>query len=217
MELLTAPVAVEARDGRVAGIRCQRMELGEPDESGRRRPVPVPGSEFVIAADTMIAAVAQAPEISFLDAGHGLKVSARGTFVVDAKTLTTGKPGVFAGGDAYRGPGILIEAIADGRRGALSIDRYLRGVDLLTAREEVPLPVAELKDEEIKRIVASGKADKSPRVVIPTVPASERVRDFREVELALTEDEAKKEASRCLACGICSECHLCVHVARRAR
>ncbi|MBU4370344.1 MAG: FAD-dependent oxidoreductase [Proteobacteria bacterium] len=214
LELLTAPVAVDVKDGRVAGIRCQRMELGEPDESGRRRPVPVAGSEFVIAADTMIAAVAQAPEISFLDAGHGLEVSARGTFVVDAKTLTTGRPGIFAGGDAHRGPGILIEAIADGRRGALSIDRYLRGVDLLTAREEVPLPVVDLPDEEIAQIVASGKADSSPRVVIPTVPASERVRDFREVELALTEDEAKREASRCLACGICSECHLCVHVCK---
>ncbi|MEK6654511.1 MAG: dihydropyrimidine dehydrogenase, partial [Thermodesulfobacteriota bacterium] len=98
LKLLTAPVSVEVRDGRVAGVRCQRMELGEPDESGRRRPVPVAGSEFVIAADTMIAAVAQAPEISFLDAGHGLEVSARGTFVVDAKTLTTGRPGIFAGG-----------------------------------------------------------------------------------------------------------------------
>jgi heterodisulfide reductase subunit A-like polyferredoxin len=214
LELLTAPVAVEARDGRVTGIRCQRMELGEPDTSGRRRPVPVSGSEFVIAADTMIAAVAQAPEISFLDEGHGLEVSARGTFVVDAKTLATGRPGIFAGGDAYRGPGILIEAIADGRRGALSIDRYLRGVELLTAREETPLPVAELTDEEIKAIVASEKADPSPRVAIPMVPASERVRDFREVELVLAEDEAKKEASRCLACGICSECHLCVHVCK---
>ena len=72
LELLTAPVAVETADGRVAAIRCQRMELGEPDASGRRRPVPVPGSEFVIEADTMIAAVAQAPESSFLDAAHAL-------------------------------------------------------------------------------------------------------------------------------------------------
>jgi heterodisulfide reductase subunit A-like polyferredoxin len=214
LELLTAPVAVEVKDGRVAGIRCQRMELGEPDGSGRRRPVPVSGSEFVIEADTMIAAVAQAPEISFLDPGHGLEVSAQGTFVVDAKTLATGRPGVFAGGDAYRGPGILIEAIADGRRGALSIDRYLRGVDLLTPREETPLPAVDLGEEEIGRIVASGKVELSPRVEAPTLPVSERVRDFREVELALTEEAARREASRCLACGICSECHLCVRVCK---
>ncbi|MEW6335029.1 MAG: FAD-dependent oxidoreductase [Thermodesulfobacteriota bacterium] len=214
LELLTAPVAVEAKEGRVTGIRCRRMELGEPDASGRRRPVPVPGSEFVIAVDTVIAAVAQAPEISFLGADHGLEVSERGTFVVDPKTLATARPGIFAGGDAYRGPGILIEAIADGRRGALSIDRYLRGVDLLTAREEVPLPVADLEIEEIGRIVDSGKAAGSARAEIPTSAPADRVRDFREVELALTEEAARREASRCLACGICSECHLCVHVCK---
>ena len=214
LELLTAPVAVETAHGRIAAIRCQRMELGEPDASGRRRPVPVAGSEFVIAADTMIAAVAQAPEISFLDAGHGLEVSSRGTFVVDERTLATRRAGVFAGGDAHRGPGILIEAIADGRRGALSIDRYLRGVDLLTAREEVPLPVVDLSEEEIGRIVASGEVDLSPRAVMSTVPVAERLRDFREVELSLTEEEARREAARCLECGICSECHLCVRVCK---
>jgi heterodisulfide reductase subunit A-like polyferredoxin len=121
---------------------------------------------------------------------------------------------VFAGGDAHRGPGILIEAIADGRRGALSIDRYLRGVDLLTAREEVPLPVVDLSEEEIGRIVASGEIDLSPRAVMSTVPVAERLRDFREVELSLTEDEARREAARCLECGICSECHLCVRVCK---
>ena len=214
LELLTAPVAVVVKDGRVAGIRCQRMALGDPDESGRRRPVPIPGSEFVIEADTVIAAVAQAPEISFLDKTHGLEGSDRGTFVVDEKTLATNRPGVFAGGDAQRGPGILIWAIADGRRGALSIDRYLRGVDLLTAREQVPLPVVDLQDEEINRIIAAGGVDRSPRAAMPMVPVSERVRDFREVELALTEEEARREASRCLACGICSECHLCVRVCK---
>ena len=125
LELLTAPVAVETVDGGVAAIRCQRMELGEPDASGRRRPIPVAGSEFVIEADTMIAAVAQAPESSFLDATQEVAVNAQGAFVVDPRTLATNRPGIFAGGDAQRGPGILIEAVADGRRGALSIDRYL--------------------------------------------------------------------------------------------
>jgi heterodisulfide reductase subunit A2 len=214
LELLTAPVAVVVKDGAVAGIRCRRMVLGEPDDSGRRRPVPVPGSEFVIEADTMIAAVAQAPEISFLAAAHGLEVSPQGTFVVDERTLATNRPGVFAGGDAKRGPGILIWAIADGRRGALSIDRYLRDVDLLTAREEIPLPVVHLQGEEIDRMVQSGGVDSAPRATPAMAPAHERVHDFREVELALTEEEARREASRCLACGICSECHLCVRVCK---
>ncbi len=214
LELLTAPVAVEMADGRVAAIRCQRMELGEPDASGRRRPIPVAGSEFVIAADTMIAAVAQAPESSFLETTHALKVNPQGAFVVDQRTLATNRPGIFAGGDAQRGPGILIEAVADGRRGALSIDRYLRGVDLLTELDEAPRPVVELSDEEIDRIVQSGRVALSPRAATPTAPVGERIHDFREVECNLSEEEARKEASRCLACGVCSECHLCVSVCK---
>jgi heterodisulfide reductase subunit A len=97
----------------------------------------------------MIAAVAQAPEISFLDEAHGLEISPQGTFAVDPLTLATNRPGVFAGGDAARGPGILIQAIADGRRGALSLDRYLRSVDLLTPREQIPLPVAEFQERRL--------------------------------------------------------------------
>jgi len=214
LEFLVSPVAVEVRGGRVVGVRCQRMALGEPDESGRRRPYPVVGSEFVIEADAMIAAVAQAPEISFLSPDHGLEVTSRGTFAVDKRTLATNRPGVFVGGDAHRGPGILIEAIADGRRGALSIDRYLRGVPLLTPREEVPLPVVDLAEEEIRELVEGGEVEVGSRVVPRTVPVAERLRDFREVELSLTEEEARREAARCLRCGICSECHLCVRVCK---
>jgi heterodisulfide reductase subunit A-like polyferredoxin len=214
MQLLTAPVEVLAEGGHVSGIRCIRMELGEPDGSGRRRPIPIPGSEFVIPTDTMIAAVAQAPEISFLDESHGLKVTPQGTFEADPHTLATNRAGVFAGGDAARGPGMLIQAIADGRRGALSIDRYLRGVDLLTPRELMPLPVAELSKDEIDAKIARNEVNLSPRAVIPTQPTGERVRDFREVEMVLTEEQAKQEALRCLACGVCSECHLCVEACK---
>ena len=135
------------------------MELGEPDASGRRRPIPIKGSEFIVPADSMIASVAQAPEISFLDESHGLEVTPKGTFAIDPLTLATNRPGVFAGGDVARGPWILIQAIADGRRGALSIDRYLRGVDLLTPREQIPLPVVDLSKEEINQMVEEGKVD----------------------------------------------------------
>ncbi len=149
LQLLTAPVEVLVEEGKVSGIRCIRMELGEPDASGRRKPVPIKDSDFVIPCDTTIAAVAQAPEISFLDETHGLGITSKGTFDVDPLTLATKRLGVFAGGDAARGPGILIEAVADGRRGALSIDRYLRGVDLLTPREQIPLPVADLSRKRL--------------------------------------------------------------------
>ncbi len=215
IQILTAPVEVVAKDGRVSGVRCIKMELGEPDASGRRRPIPIKGSEYVIPADTMIAAVAQAPEISFLDESHGLEVTPKGTFAIDPHTLATNREGVFAGGDVARGPWILIQAIADGRRGALSIDRYLRGVDLLTPREQIPLPVVDLSKEEINQMIEEGKVDLTPRTEIPELPEKERIRDFREVELVLTEEQAKNEAARCLACGICSECHLCVQVCKR--
>ena len=144
LQLLSAPLEVLSENGRISAVRCIKMELGEPDGSGRRRPIPIAGSEFSIPADTLIAAVAQAPEISFLDESHGLAITPQGTFEVDPQTLATHRPGVFAGGDAARGPGILIQAISDGRRGALSIDRYLRKENLLTPRELIPLPVAEL-------------------------------------------------------------------------
>jgi heterodisulfide reductase subunit A-like polyferredoxin len=214
-QLLTAPIEVIAREGRVSGIRCVKMELGEPDASGRRRPMPIKGSEFVIPADTMIASVAQAPEISFLEESHGLEVTEKGTFAIDPLTLATKRPGVFAGGDVARGPWILIQAIADGRRGALSIDRYVRGVDLLTPREQIPLSVVDLSKEEIDQMMEEGKVDLAPRTTPPMLPKEERIKDFREVELVLTEEQAKQEAARCLACGICSECHLCVLVCKR--
>ncbi|MFB3884131.1 MAG: FAD-dependent oxidoreductase, partial [Thermodesulfobacteriota bacterium] len=215
IQILTAPAEVVTRDGRVSGVRCIRMELGDPDASGRRRPIPIKGSDFVIPADTMIAAVAQAPEISFLEDTHGLEVTSKGTFAIDPHTLATNRPGVFAGGDVARGPWILIQAIADGRRGALSIDRYLRSVPLLTPREQIPLPVVDLSKEEIDQMAEEGKVDFRPRTRTPELPEKERIRDFREVEMALSEEQAKQEAARCLSCGICSECHLCVQVCKR--
>ena len=210
LELLAQPIEVLSNNGHISGVRCIRMKLGEPDASGRRRPIPVVGSEFVVECDAMVAAVAQAPEISFLDPGHGLEITPQGTFKVDPQTMATNRPGVFAGGDAAAGPGALIEAIAAGRRGALSIDRYLRGAPLLTPRELTPLPVAELTDEEMAEMLARGEVDLQPRVRIPTAAVEERTRDFREVELGLTEEQARAEALRCLRCGLCSECYQCV-------
>jgi len=211
-QMLSQPVEVLSENGRIDGVRCMRMRLAEPDESGRRRPVPIEGSEFVIGADALIAAVAQAPEISFLKPDHGMDITQRGTFVVDPQTLETSRPGVFAGGDAARGPGALIRAIADGRRAALSIDRFLRDEPLLTPRELRPLPVAHPTDDEIAELVAHGEVNMGPRGIMPAVPVEERIHDFREVELGLTEDQAQAEALRCLRCGICSECWRCVEV-----
>jgi NADPH-dependent glutamate synthase beta subunit-like oxidoreductase len=211
LELLTQPIEAISENGHISALRCVRMRLGEPDASGRRRPIPIEGSEFLIECDTMVAAVAQAPEISFLDPDHGLVIDARRrTFIVDEKTLATNRPGIFAGGDAVRGPAALIEAIAHGRRIALSIDRYLRDEPLLTPREERPLPTVELSEQEIHDTVAQGEVALGPRAQVATLPPEERRQDFREVALALTTEQAHTEAERCLRCGLCSECHLCV-------
>jgi len=211
LELLTQPIEVMSNNGHISAVKCVRMRLGEPDASGRRRPIPLEGSEFIIECDMMVAAVAQAPETSFLDPDHGLEIDPRRrTFIVDDKTLTTNRLGIFAGGDSVRGPAALIEAIAHGRRAALSIDRYLRGAPLLTPREELPLPTVDLSQAEIKEMVAEGKVSLVPRAEVPTTPSEERRLDFREVALAFTEEQSHSEAGRCLECGLCSECHLCV-------
>ena len=210
LEILTQPVAILAENGHISAVRCLRMELGEPDASGRRRPIPIEGSEFEVACDALVAAIAQAPEISFLDPDHGLVITRQGTFKVNPQTLETNVPGIFAGGDAAAGPGALIEAIAAGRRGALSIDRYLRGVPFLTPRELLPLPTTELTEAEIADMVAHGRVDTRPRVQTPKASVAERVGDFREVEQCLDEERALAEAQRCLKCGLCSECYQCV-------
>jgi heterodisulfide reductase subunit A-like polyferredoxin len=210
LKVLAQPVAVLSDNGHIQAVRCIQMQLGEPDASGRRRPIPIAGSEFEVPCDALVAAVAQAPEISFLDPGHGLQITRRGTFQVNDQTKETNLPGVFAGGDAAAGPGALIEAIAAGRRGALSIDRYLRGAPLLTPRELVPLPTYHLSEAEIADGLARGEVDLIARAEVPKAPVSDRVGDFREVELCLSEEQALTEAQRCLSCGLCSECYQCV-------
>ena len=128
LEILAQPVEVISDHGRVSALRCVRMELGEPDESGRRRPIPIEGSEFEIACDAVVAAIAQAPEISFLDEDHGLEISKWNSFVVNEGTLQTNKPGIFSGGDAVTGPKTVVEAMAAGRKAAASIDNYCRSL-----------------------------------------------------------------------------------------
>ncbi len=113
-------------DGHVAGLECVRMELGEPDESGRRRPLPVAGSEFVLECDTLIPAIGQSVDLSWRN-GDGVDVARGGTVEADPDTFMTARQGVFAGGDAVRGPATLVEAIGDGQRAAFAIERYLTG------------------------------------------------------------------------------------------
>ncbi len=200
---LAAPVRILGEDGKVVGMECIRMELGEPDASGRRRPVPVAGSEFVIDADMVIPAIGQAPDIAFL-AKDKFQVSRRGTFEVDAQSLATSIPGVFAGGDAVLGPATVIEAIAAGKRAAIAIDSYLRGESL--PPEVKPLPTVTVDDMDLTGVEGKNRA------VMPTISPKKRVAKFDEVNLGFSQETAVEEASRCLNCGICSECRECERV-----
>jgi heterodisulfide reductase subunit A-like polyferredoxin len=191
-ELLTNPVKVIANGGSATGLECLRMKLGEPDASGRRRPVPVEGSNFTVEADNVIIAIGQTADIEGVPLESG-KIAADGS-------LATKVPGVFAGGDVVLGPASLVEAMAHGHHAAQAIHAFLRGQPmpvLDTAKKATapnPNPAAAVAaKQEMKKIVVE-----------------DRTRDFREIELGYTAEEAVAEAKRCLACGLCSECGLCV-------
>ena len=126
LQYLAAPVEILGKDGKVSGMKCIKMELGEPDASGRRRPVPIEGSEYVIDAETIVPALSQGADLSFLKEGHDLELSRWNTFEIDEETGATNVPGVFAGGDIVTGPDIAIRAVAGGKRAADGIHEYLR-------------------------------------------------------------------------------------------
>jgi len=170
------------------------------------------GMESVIPADLVVSSVPNVPEVSFLKPGHGLDLGPQGTIQVDEETLATSRPGVFAAGDATRGSDILIQAIADGRRAAASIDRYLRGVPLLELEERSPASVANLTEQEAFTLFSQRNGSSVLRGTVTSTPHQERMRGFGEVDPGLTEDQARIEAARCLQCGVCAECGLCVEV-----
>ncbi len=190
---LSSPCQILSRDGKCAGMECFETELGEPDERGRRRPIPVRGSEFAVEADMVISAIGQVPDLSFLD-GARFDVAPNSTIKVNPHTLATAVDGVFAGGDVVSGPATVIEAIAAGRKAALSIDRYLRGEQI--EKEEPPPHTIALEDVDVAQV------KKRRRERMPALSPMRRIRGFREVELGLGELAALGEADRCLQCGM---------------
>jgi len=209
---LSNPVEILA-DGknRVAGIRLVRMELGEPDESGRRRPMPVAGSEHVIPCDNVIFSVGQRAGLGFIPESVGVGLTREATIAVNPNTFAATRAGVFAAGDVTKGTAFVIEAVDSGHKAAASIHRYLQGEDL-----EPPLrpqlPVITLTKEEINERVVHGEVHVTPRVRMQARTVEERKRSFDEVNLGFTDEEAQAEAARCLACGVCSECLSCYYI-----
>lgn len=199
LNILAAPVELLTENGQLRGIRCIRTELGEPDTSGRRRPIPIKGSEFNMDVDNVIIAIGQRVDKAMLP--RELEYTDTETLSVDATTLQTNVKGVFAGGDAVSGPVDAITAIAAGKKAAISIDRYLKGENLVEGRA---LPLKRVTD-----VPKEGVRTKA-RSAMPVLRPEER-KDFIEVELGFSENEAVGEAGRCLHCG-CSDCLICHQV-----
>ena len=191
---LTSPIRVLSRDGvKVSGLRCIRNQLGEPDQGGRRRPIPIEGSEFDIDIDLLIPAVSQSPDISFLPEEIGLEISKWARLAVNPETFETNVPGIFAGGDFITGPRDVIRVIADGRKAALSIHTYLSG-EKFAKKAPYFTPVPEVKiDSDLEKI---------PRQKIDTLPVEKRKSIYREVQQGFSKEVAVKEATRCLQCHI---------------
>jgi NADPH-dependent glutamate synthase beta subunit-like oxidoreductase len=198
LHLLAGPVRVIVDGGKVTGMEFIKMKLGEPDESGRRRPEPVAGSEFVMETSLIISAIGEQPELQVMS-GEYSRAVADGLIAADPVTLQTSIAGVFAGGDAVSGPATVIAALAAGKKAAISIDRYLKGESLDTGREGEDV-------YETKLIVDTFGVGYASRQDMPTLPVEERAGNFKEVELGLSKEDAVEEAERCLSC----DCRLCI-------
>jgi len=195
IEYLTAPVEVVSDGGKVTGLKCIRMELGEPDESGRRRPVPVEGSEFVIEADMVIPAIGQGPDFEGLET-----FDESGWIATGSANGETSDEGVFAGGDVTNKLGTVTEAIGLGRKAAVAIDAFIKGEEL---PREYPTPVVKYST------MAMGYYTSMPRVGKSHIAVSDRAGNFAEVVSTLTSEQVSEEAQRCLSCGMCFDCGNC--------
>ncbi|MFC1992726.1 FAD-dependent oxidoreductase [Chloroflexota bacterium] len=208
---LVAPTKIKREDGRLS-LACVKMELGEPDASGRRQPVPIKDSEFDKKFDTLIAAIGQAPQTP---GDFRLRMGRGSTIQVDPLTLTTNRAGVFAGGDAVTGPATVTEALAAGRLAASRIDDYLQHKYPQVGREDREKLSGDLLAETVEMIRKVG------RLVPPVALPEARAKDFEPVELVYNWEDAINEARRCLRCGMgaeilfqdkCATCLTCLRV-----
>jgi putative selenate reductase len=199
LEELLSPVEIRLEEGRVAALRCVRNRLGDAGQDGRPRPVQIPGSELEIAADSIIVAVGQKPDLTFLD-GSAISLRRDGAVVTDPDTGLAGPAHIYAGGDVARGPAIIIEACADGRRAAEAICREL-GV----AFEPPPVTSAVLSAEEIVKVKQARARREDPNQA-EMLPVALRG-GFDLIEQTLPEEAARREAARCLQCStLCDKC-----------
>lgn len=200
IKFLTAPTRVLTQNGKVIGVECIQMKLGDLDASGRRRPIPIEGSEFSIELNTLIPAIGERPDTSFVSDKDNLNISKWNTILVNKETLLSDRMGVFAGGDVVTGPRTVVEAISAGKTAAESIEKYLEGKSLTKeyklTRPSLYVEPVELTEEEI---------EEAKRPELSKLSVKQRQKNFKEVELTLTEEMAVKEARRCLRCELETE------------
>ncbi len=201
---LVAPVQILSTAGTVSGVRCQRMVLSEPDEKGRRKPVPVLGTEFDLPVDGVLTAIGEAPDPSFLPEGTSVGVAPWGGLLIHPESLATGAPGVFAAGDVTYGPKTVIHAAAHGRQAARSIHAYLSHLALRTVKE-----MPEDEGETVSTLPPGGGITldlrPTPREVMPFAESASRDRTV-EFAQGFSEEQARREASRCLRCDLAYLC-----------
>ena len=196
LETLVSPVEIHSKAGHLIDIECIRNKLGDIDSSGRRRPIPVPGTEFKIPLDTLIVAIGEQPDSDCL-ASMGIKVDKGGKLQIDKETFQTDRPGVFAGGDLISGPTTVADAIAAGKKVAAVIDRYLKGKELKEP-PRISLPNVFLEPA----VIGEEELEEAVRVKPPTLPVEARKKNFAEVEMSMSVEQASREARRCLRCDL---------------
>jgi NADH-quinone oxidoreductase subunit F len=198
IETLVSPTAIKTTSGLFSHLECVRNRLGEPDSSGRRRPVPIKGSELVLELDTLIVAISEDSGVDCITPARegGVEVTDWNTVTTDPKTLQTSRPEVFAAGDVVTGPNTIIDAVADGKRAAAMIDHWVRGESMVERVESM------LELPYVEPIEADPDEARDQRVETPRASVDWRKRNFAEVEVGLSVSEAQCEAGRCLRCDL---------------
>ncbi|HOJ13444.1 MAG TPA: FAD-dependent oxidoreductase, partial [Deltaproteobacteria bacterium] len=195
IEYLVAPVRLIGKNGKLVGVECQRMRLGEFDRSGRRKPIPIQGSEFTLAVDTIIPAISQNTDASFIPAGSDVALDKWGGIKTEGRAKNrTSAEGVFIAGDAASGPATVVEAIDMGHKTAIDVDAYIRAKNNEPPYKEPPEETIEIHFEVDEEVV------ETPRAKMPELKKSERMISFKEVELGYSKKAAHREACRCLRC-----------------
>jgi NADH:ubiquinone oxidoreductase subunit F (NADH-binding)/NADPH-dependent glutamate synthase beta subunit-like oxidoreductase/(2Fe-2S) ferredoxin len=196
IHFLAAPLAIEGEDGNLKGLKCIRTHLTESDSTGRRRPVPIEGSEFFIECDHIVPAIGQEPDLSFIDGSGGVEVSKWNLLEINPANMMTNREGVFAGGDAVTGPATVIEAVEAGKTAAYYITAYLKGKELPSEWEDDGIRI-----DDWSKVVETVPAAR--RASTPTSDPVRRRSNFEEANLAFSAEEARRETQRCLNCGAC--------------